>query len=97
MRKLKRLFDLTKKASDFLETLPAKQYRQVTQRIFELAESPEPQDSAPLKGPEVQKAGLRRIDAGEYRIIYRYSETVVEVFLVGNRNDGKIYQNLDKK
>ncbi len=41
-------------------------------------------------------ARLRRIDEGEYRIVYRYDDSLVEVLIVGHRNDGKVYQNLEK-
>ena len=78
MRKL----NLTFRAKKFLETLPPKQFRQIVSRIFGLLENPEPQDSRLLVG-----FPYRLIDAGDYRVIYRVAGEVVNVVLIGKRND----------
>lgn len=97
MKKLRRTFDLTKEAQEFLSDLQPKQYKQVTSRVLDLANDPEPQDSEALNGPKAKQEKLRRIDVGEFRIIYRYDAVLVEIFIIGNRNDGKVYQNIEKK
>jgi mRNA interferase RelE/StbE len=38
--------------------------------------------------------GIYRVDQGEYRILYTIEEDAVEVFRVGKRNDGEVYENL---
>lgn len=40
-----------------------------------------------------------RVDSGEYRIIYRFIpvENLVEVVLVGKRNDDDVYKRLTRK
>jgi mRNA interferase RelE/StbE len=88
MRKL----DLTHDALKLLGTLPAKQFRQVVTKLFELMENPEPQDSKPLAGFE-----YRRADVGEYRIVYRFDRDFVFVALIGKRNDSEVYKRLKRK
>lgn len=84
--------DLTKAAGKFLATLQAKQYRQVVNTIFELRENPEPHDSEQLAGsPE-----YRRVDSGEYRIIYRIEKDTVKIALVGKRNDDEVYKQFKR-
>jgi len=81
--------DITKQAIKFFRRLPAKQYRQVFNKILSLMEDPEPADSSPLTGYP-----YRRADIGEYRIIYRVEEGCVKVALVGKRNDDEVYRQL---
>ena len=57
--------NLTHSALDFLENLPAKQFKQLTNAVFALLKNPNPHDSQLLKGYP-----YRRVDCGEYRIIY---------------------------
>jgi mRNA interferase RelE/StbE len=73
----------------FFRLLPAKQYRQVFNKILALMEDPEPHDSSLLIGYP-----YRRSDIGEYRIIYRVEEDCLKVVLVGKRNDDEIYRDL---
>lgn len=80
---------MTNQAAKFLGSLDAKQYRQVGQKIFSLLHDAVPQDSALLTGA---KSGERRVDAGEYRIIYTASETEIEVLVIGKRNDDEVYR-----
>jgi len=81
--------DLSHKARRFLDTLDAKQFRQIVKKIMALSQDPTPPDSEPLKGSE-----FRRADIGEYRIIYSFTKDVLTVDDVGNRNDGRIYRHL---
>lgn len=82
--------DLKPKAKKFISTLPPKHKRQIKDSILALQEMPLPHDSKKLKGYE----NYIRIDAGEYRIIYRYQQkdNLVTVVLVGKRNDDQIYK-----
>lgn len=79
---------ITKTADKALSGLDAKQYKQVGKTIFKLLSDPEPHDSQPLKGAE---RGERRVDVGEYRIIYAVSEDTVQVLVIGKRNDDEVY------
>lgn len=72
-----------------LSSLPAKQYKQLSSAIFHLAIDPSPQDSSLLKGTH---RDARRLDVGEYRIIYRVAGDTVEILLVGKRNDNEVYK-----
>ena len=81
-------FDLTKSAGKFIKKLPAKQYRQVVSTMLALRENTQPHDSEQLKGyPE-----FRRVDIGEYRIIYRYDNDTVYIATIGKRNDDEVYK-----
>jgi len=52
--------DITKQVLKFFRLLPAKQYRQVFNKILALMEDPEPHDSSSLTGHP-----YRRADTGE--------------------------------
>lgn len=80
---------ITNQAAKFLASLDAKQYRQVGQKIFALLQDSIPQDSAGLVG---SKGGERRVDSGEYRIIYTTSETEVDILVIGKRNGDEVYR-----
>ena len=81
--------DLSRDACGFIQTLNPKQYRQVVGTVFRLLQNPEPQDSSALIGYP-----YRRVDIGEYRIIYNVEGDVLHVFLIGKRNDDEIYRPL---
>jgi len=55
---------------------------------------PLPADSEALTGYN----GYYRVDCGEYRIVHRFSpdEDLVEVILVGKRNDDDVYKRLKR-
>ena len=81
--------DLTKKTIVFLDKLPPKQFKQVSNKIFSLMTNPKPHDSKELKGHP-----YRGTDIGEYRIIYRVEQDVLKIVLVGKRNDSAVYKKL---
>ena len=81
--------NITKQALKFFRSLPAKQYRQVFNKILALMEDPEPPDSSPLVGYP-----YRRADIGEYRIVYRVEEDCLKLALIGKRNDDEVYRQL---
>jgi mRNA interferase RelE/StbE len=82
---------LTKDARKFLDDLPAKQFRQIVLKIFDLMKDPRPHDSCPLKGFDYLRA-----DCGEYRIVYRHDAECLYVVLVGKRNDDDVYKRLGR-
>jgi mRNA interferase RelE/StbE len=80
---------ITKSAAKTWNSLDAKQYKQIGKTILGLLDNPTPHDSQTLKGA---KHGERRVDIGEYRIIYTIVEDVIEVLVVDKRNDGAAYK-----
>jgi mRNA interferase RelE/StbE len=88
-----RTLDLTKATIDFLTSLPPKQAKQQYDAIIALLRNPQPADSKKLQGYK----DLFRLDKGEYRIIYRFDENTIYVALVGKRNDGEVYKQLQRK
>jgi mRNA interferase RelE/StbE len=81
--------EITKQALKFLGGLDSKQYRQVGSSVFALLGNPEPHDSIALKGA---KQGERRLDIGEYRIVYAHNDDLLSVLVIGKRNDGEVYK-----
>lgn len=79
---------------DFLTGLQPKISAQISKKILSLNVDPLPADSKQLSG----YPGYYRVDSGEYRIVYRFSsdEDLVEIILVGKRNDDEVYKKLDR-
>lgn len=84
--------ELSKQAAAFLKELPAKQARQIAERLKRLAESPDALPSEALRG----YAPMRRLKAGEFRIIFVAEPEIVQVRLIGKRNDDEIYKALQR-
>ncbi len=84
--------DISKRSQKFLAKLPPKQARQLTTKILDLRTNSEPSDSSKLKGYDY----YRRVDFGEYRIIYFVKDDVLMISLVGKRNDDEIYKRLKR-
>lgn len=84
---------ITNDADKVLAALQAKQYKQVGSAIFALLRNPEPHDSKALKGA---KNGERRLDIGEYRVIYAVRGDTVEVLVIGKRNDDDVYKTWNR-
>ena len=84
--------NLSQQAAAFLESLPAKQARQIAERLQSLANDPQALPSELLKG----YSPMRRLRAGEYRIIYTVDEQTLQVRLIGKRNDDDIYKALER-
>ena len=84
--------DLSKKTLAFLDRLPPRQFKQVSNKIFSLMANPEPHDSKGLKGYP-----YRRTDIGEYRIVYRVEGDVLKIAVVGKRNDSDVYKKLARR
>ena len=84
--------DITKSVDRFLNKLKPKQFRQILQTILKLRLDPNSHDSKQLIGsPE-----YRRVDIGEFRIIYRVEADVIKIAVVGKRNDNEVYRKFEK-
>ncbi|MDX1400589.1 MAG: type II toxin-antitoxin system mRNA interferase toxin, RelE/StbE family [Kiloniellales bacterium] len=86
--------DFDRSALRFLKRLPAKQSRQIALKVLALCRDPEPQDSRELKG---KLKDYRRVDVGEFRVIYFVDGVVLRIPLIGKRNDGEIYRQMRRK
>jgi mRNA interferase RelE/StbE len=84
--------DLSRQAERFLRELPDKQARQIAEKLQALAADPSAPPSEQLRG----YAPMRRLRAGEFRIIFAVEGEVVQVRLIGKRNDDEIYKALDR-
>lgn len=84
---------VSKQAGRFVEDLQAKQYKQIVSAVLALLKNPEPHDSKLLKGSADRN---RRVDCGEYRIVYRVEGDTVLVLVIGKRNDDEVYKILDR-
>ena len=85
---------ISKQAGKFIGKLPPKQYKQVVNAALSLMKEPEPHDSKLLKG---SKDNNRRVDIGEYRVIYREQDEIILVLVIGKRNDDEVYEILDRQ
>lgn len=85
--------NISKDAEKVLKKLQAKIARQIALKIQALRSNPDPQDSSQLKG----YAPLKRVDQGEYRIIYRVDNDTLYIEIVGKRNDDEAYKKLKRK
>lgn len=83
---------LTRQSRKFIDTLPAKQFRQIVTKVISLSSDPEPLDSIHIKGYP-----YRRADIGEYRIIYRVADDCLHVAIICKRNDSQVYKILKRK
>jgi mRNA interferase RelE/StbE len=84
---------ISKDADDFLSRIPKKHAQQIVRKIDVFAED---QTAIPTK----QLAGypnLKRFKSGEYRVIFRIENDVLEVHIlrIGKRNDGEVYKKLE--
>ncbi len=73
---------ISKRADKEQRRLPAKHRRQIAVKIVQLQTTPSPADSKKLTGYP-----YRRVDVGEYRIIYQFENDVLEILRIGKRND----------
>jgi len=87
-----RLINTSKSVDDFLKTLPPKQFKQVFTKLWDLRGNPRPNDSIKLTGFDDKY----RADIGEYRIVYTFNDAIVNIEIVGKRNDGDVYRRNNK-
>ena len=85
---------VSRQAGRFIKTLPPKQYKQVVSTMLALLNTPNPHDSKQLKG---SKDKNRRVDSGEYRIVYRVEGEKLLVLIIGKRNDDDVYKILEQQ
>ena len=85
---------LSKSASRFIATRVPKHQRQIQVKIRELSSDPMPPDTKAVKGSQEP---CSRVDVGEYRIIYRVTDDVLEILLVGKRNDDEVYREFGRR
>lgn len=85
--------DMSRDADKFLDALDAKVYRQIARKIFALMKEPRPADSETLHG-----YSYRRVDSGEYRIVYEIDSDsdIVRIVLIGKRNGDEVYNRLKR-
>jgi len=79
--------------TEALSRLPSKHRSQVARKALELLENPRP--SGKTRTPLVSYDGLCRVRAGDYRIIYAYDDSVVQLLTLRQRNEAT-YDNLDE-
>ncbi len=84
--------DLSRDAIGFLESLPAKQYKQIVNAVLTLLKDPELHDAKKLVGYP-----YFRVDVGEYRIVYDTQGEMLRVIVIGKRNDDAVYKALKRK
>lgn len=84
--------ELSKQAAAFLKDLPAKQARQIAERLMLLSNEPEAISTELLRG----YAPMRRLKSGEFRIIFVADSETVQVRLIGKRNDDQVYKMLSR-
>lgn len=83
---------LSKRADKALTKLPAKQAKQIAQRIKALATDPDGIPSSALKG----YSPWRRVKSGEFRVIYQIQEDELLIAMIGKRNDDEIYRLVER-
>ncbi len=83
--------DIARRVEKFQSRQPSKHRRQIAERILALAVEPMAQDTKALQGSD-----FRRADRGEYRIVCRLAGQVLQIVLVGKRNDDEVYRQLKR-
>lgn len=84
--------EFSKYSEKFLKRLPPKHKKQVVNKSMNLSKDPFPPDSKILEG----FPGFFRTDFGEYRIIYRVSPPLLNITLIGKRNDDEVYRKFKR-
>jgi mRNA interferase RelE/StbE len=87
-----RKINLSKQAAAYLKQLPAKHARQIIEKLELVIEDAEKPPSEILRG----YAPMCRLRAGEYRIVFLVEDDVIQVRLIGKRNDDEIYKALER-
>lgn len=85
---------VSRQAGRVIRVLPAKQYKQVVATMLALLTNPEPHNSRQLNGTRDDN---RRVDVGEYRVVYRVGGELLLVAVVGKRNDDDVYNLLHRR
>lgn len=88
--------DLSRAAADFLRSLQrgnSKHAKQIARRIIALETDPLPPDSRQLVGHD----RYRRVDTGEYRIVYLLDDDRLIIDVIGKRNDDEVYRRFGRR
>jgi len=85
------ILKLDRKVNKFLAHVHPKHGKQIAQKLQLLRANPKPQDSKQMHG-----FPYLRVDSGEYRIIYNFTENTLFVVLIGKRNDDDVYKQLTR-
>ena len=80
---------LSKRSIKFLKAIHPRHAKQLKVRILSLKAEPFPHDSKNLVGHP-----FHRVDAGEFRIVYKVDAEIIYITLVGKRNDDDVYKRL---
>ncbi len=83
---------LQKKAGAFFEKIPAKHARQIVERIDALRVNPSSVVSEDLNG----FYPFRRLESGEYRIVFLIENDILHIPVIGKRNDDEIYKQIGR-
>ena len=83
---------LSKESQSFLKDLEPKRYKQVQEKILGLQEEAHPQASTAL----IAHKGFYRLKVGDYRVVYSVKDAIVQIFLIDNRGDDRVYDRLDR-
>lgn len=78
------------RANDYLLKLQKKQRGQIVRAVAKLLANPYPVTSQWLDRP------WRAQDVGEFRIVYQDAGDVLQVALIGKRNDREIYKQYER-
>lgn len=80
-----RLINTTRSVDDFLSKLPLNQFKQVFTKLWDLRKNPRPHHSIKLTGFEKYHT-----DFGEYRIVYTFDDSIVNVESISKKNYGNV-------
>lgn len=83
--------ELSKRSVKFLKAIHPRHAKQLKVKILSLKSEPFPQDAKKLVGYP-----FHRVDAGEFRIIYKVDDKTVYITLIGKRNDDDVYRRLKR-
>lgn len=85
---------MTKASFKFLEGVERKHAGQIALKLLSLMQDPNPPDAQLVRGLSVPHM---RATVGEYRIIYRIEDDVLDVVLIGKRDGDDVYKQMRRK
>lgn len=82
------------RVAKFIEKLPPKHAKQVSEHLFAMQKIPVPVDARSLVG----QSPYMRTTIGEYRIVFKYEseKDLVSIVLIGKRNDDEVYKRMKR-
>ncbi len=82
--------DISSQAEKFLSKRSGKELRQLSEKIDQLCGNPFPGDATNVSG----YASFKKVDQGEFRIIYGVETEALKILIVERRNDDEVYKVL---